>query len=148
MIQGILCFRIDCCGHEIAGSDDGTVNLGAHTFGPSREHKRTKRGARIVTQCLALCFRYNISQRSTTTTTTTCVESFHVSLFPFPNIPFTNRFRKFSTVICRKDEGPREFVILQDIVPNRILAPTFSHKIPYIYDRKMHGTFSLLRANL
>lgn len=58
MIQGILCFRIDCCGHEIAGSDDGFVNLG-HTHLDPRAYKRTKRGTCIVSpSCSLLSLQY------------------------------------------------------------------------------------------
>lgn len=126
MIQGILCSRIDCCDHEIAGSDDGIVNLWAHTFGPSRVQKNETR--HMYCQSSLLFAFVTISckdQRRRASNPSTL-------LFPFPNIPFTNRFREFSTAICRRDglcPLSRQSVILQDIVPKRILALTFSDKV-------------------
>lgn len=132
MIQGILCFRIDCCGHEIAGSDDGTVNLG-HTYSDPRAHKRTKRGACIVSPSCSLLSLQYLAKINDDDVRRILLRW----LFPFPNIPFTNRFRKFSTVICRKDEGPPGIRNFSGYC-SPILAPTFS-KILHIYNRKMYG---------
>lgn len=103
MIQGILCFRIDCCGHEIAGSDDGIVNLG-HTHLDPRAYKRTKRGTCIVSpSCSLLSLQYlaKINDDDVRRILPRCrflSRIFHSA----------NRFRKFSTAICPKDGAPPE----------------------------------------
>lgn len=69
----------------------------AHTFGPSRAQKNETR--HMYCQSFLLLAFVTISRKDQRRRR---ASNPFTLLFPFPNIPFTNRFRKFSTAICRK----------------------------------------------